>query len=85
LDTHGAVDTGAEAAIGIALAYPDATRRPSRPRARTPGSRGGRPGEVDPVGVLAAMRGLAGDRGAVVVMDERVAETFTAPATTWSG
>jgi hypothetical protein len=31
------------------------------------------------------MRGLAGDRGAVVVMDERVAETFTAPATTWSG
>jgi 2-polyprenyl-3-methyl-5-hydroxy-6-metoxy-1,4-benzoquinol methylase len=34
---------------------------------------------ADPVGVLAAMRGLAGDRGAVVVMDERVAETFTAP------
>jgi 2-polyprenyl-3-methyl-5-hydroxy-6-metoxy-1,4-benzoquinol methylase len=33
----------------------------------------------DPVGVLAAMRRLAGDRGAVVVMDERVAETFTAP------
>jgi 2-polyprenyl-3-methyl-5-hydroxy-6-metoxy-1,4-benzoquinol methylase len=33
----------------------------------------------DPVGVLAAMRRLAGDVGAVVVMDERVAETFTAP------
>ena len=33
----------------------------------------------DPVGVLAAMRRLAGDAGAVVVMDERVAETFTAP------
>jgi SAM-dependent methyltransferase len=33
----------------------------------------------DPVGVLAAMRRLAGERGAVVVMDERVAETFTAP------
>src|SRR3954447_10023378 len=32
----------------------------------------------DPVGVLAAMRRLAGD-GAVVVMDERVAETFSAP------
>ena len=33
----------------------------------------------DPVAVLAAMRRLAGERGAVVVMDERVAETFTAP------
>jgi len=33
----------------------------------------------DPVGVLAAMRRLAGDAGTVVVMDERVAETFTAP------
>jgi SAM-dependent methyltransferase len=33
----------------------------------------------DPVGVLAAMRRLAGDRGTVLVMDERVAETFTAP------
>jgi SAM-dependent methyltransferase len=33
----------------------------------------------DPVGVLAAMRRLAGERGAVLVMDERVAETFTAP------
>jgi hypothetical protein len=33
----------------------------------------------DPVGVLAAMRALAGDHVAVVVMDERVAEAFTAP------
>lgn len=33
----------------------------------------------DPVRVLAAMRRLAGDDGAVVVMDERVAEAFTAP------
>jgi SAM-dependent methyltransferase len=33
----------------------------------------------DPVAVLAAMRRLAGERGAVVVMDERVAEAFTAP------
>ncbi len=33
----------------------------------------------DPVSVLATMRALAGDRGAVVVMDERVAEKFTAP------
>jgi SAM-dependent methyltransferase len=33
----------------------------------------------DPVGVLAAMRRLAGSDGTVVVMDERVAETFTAP------
>jgi SAM-dependent methyltransferase len=33
----------------------------------------------DPVGVLSAMRALAGDRGTVLVMDERVAETFTAP------
>jgi hypothetical protein len=33
----------------------------------------------DPVGVLAAMRRLVGASGAVVVMDERVAETFTAP------
>jgi SAM-dependent methyltransferase len=36
-------------------------------------------GLPDPVGVLAAMRRLAGDRGTVVVMDERVAERFTAP------
>ncbi|MBW0091331.1 class I SAM-dependent methyltransferase [Pseudonocardia sp. KRD-184] len=33
----------------------------------------------DPVAVLASMRTLAGDDGTVVVMDERVAETFTAP------
>jgi SAM-dependent methyltransferase len=33
----------------------------------------------DPVGVLAAMRRLAGEAGTVLVMDERVAETFTAP------
>jgi methylase of polypeptide subunit release factors len=33
----------------------------------------------DPVGVLAGMRRLAGAGGAVIVMDERVAETFTAP------
>jgi len=33
----------------------------------------------DPVGVLAAMRALAGDTGVVLVMDEKVAETFTAP------
>ena len=33
----------------------------------------------DPVSVLAAMRRLAGECGAVVVMDERVAEEFTAP------
>lgn len=34
----------------------------------------------DPVGVLAAMRRLAGDRGTVVVMDERTEDAFTAPA-----
>ena len=33
----------------------------------------------DPVSVLAAMRRLAGPDGVVLVMDERVAETFTAP------
>ena len=33
----------------------------------------------DPVSVLAAMRRLAGDSGTVLVMDERVAERFTAP------
>ncbi|MHA6783393.1 class I SAM-dependent methyltransferase [Pseudonocardia saturnea] len=33
----------------------------------------------DPVGVLAAMRRLASSDGIVLVMDERVAETFTAP------
>jgi len=34
----------------------------------------------DPVGVLAAMREMAGDSGAVMVMDERAAVEFTAPA-----
>lgn len=34
----------------------------------------------DPVGVLAVMRQMAGDSGAVMVMDERAAEEFTAPA-----
>jgi 2-polyprenyl-3-methyl-5-hydroxy-6-metoxy-1,4-benzoquinol methylase len=33
-----------------------------------------------PVEVLATMRQLAGDGGTVIVMDERVAEEFTAPA-----
>jgi 2-polyprenyl-3-methyl-5-hydroxy-6-metoxy-1,4-benzoquinol methylase len=33
----------------------------------------------DPVGVLRSMRRLAGPGGFVLVMDERVAETFTAP------
>jgi len=33
----------------------------------------------DPVAVLGAMRRLAGGDGTVIVMDERVAETFTAP------
>ncbi len=33
----------------------------------------------DPVGVLAAMRGMAAEDGTVLVMDERVAEVFTAP------
>jgi hypothetical protein len=74
LDTHGAVDTGAEAAIGSARAYPDATVDGFDVEASS----------VE-AGVLAAMRGLAGNQRAVVVMDERVAETFTAPATTWSG
>jgi SAM-dependent methyltransferase len=32
-----------------------------------------------PVGALRSMRRLAGERGAVLVMDERVGETFTAP------
>jgi len=31
------------------------------------------------VSVLATMRALAGQNGTVLVMDERVAETFTAP------
>lgn len=33
----------------------------------------------DPVGVLTSMRALAGGTAPVLVMDERVAETFTAP------
>lgn len=33
----------------------------------------------DPVGVLTAMRSLAADEGEVIVMDERVADEFTAP------
>ena len=33
----------------------------------------------DPVSVLATMRALTGQNGTVLVMDERVAETFTAP------
>jgi SAM-dependent methyltransferase len=61
--------------IGIALAYPDAT---------VDGYDAVFAFECihdlsDPVAVLAAMRRLAGDRGTVIVMDERVAETFTAP------
>ncbi|HEX6312411.1 MAG TPA: methyltransferase domain-containing protein [Acidimicrobiia bacterium] len=35
----------------------------------------------DPVSVLASMRRLAGDDGAVVVMDERTEDRFTAPGT----
>jgi SAM-dependent methyltransferase len=101
-------------AIGIALAYPDATvdgydvDAPSVEAARRHTREAGVDDRVrfhvadaaavvdrgpydavfafecvhdlpDPVAVLASMRGLAGDRGAVVVMDERVAETFTAP------
>ena len=100
-------------AIGIALAYPDATvdgydvDGPSIEAARRNAREAGVDDRVrfhavdaatvdgesydavfafecihdlpDPVGVLAAMRRLAGDAGAVVVMDERVAETFTAP------
>jgi hypothetical protein len=33
---------------------------------------------ADPVGALRAMRALAGKRGAVIVMDERVGESFAA-------
>ena len=32
---------------------------------------------ADPVGVLTAMRRMAGAKGSVIVMDERVGETFT--------
>ena len=35
---------------------------------------------AQPVPVLAAMRAMAGEDGTVIVMDERTAETFTAPA-----
>ena len=100
-------------AIGIALAYPDATvdgydvDEPSIVAARRNAREAGVDDRVrfhrvdaatlegepydavfafecvhdlpDPVGVLAAMRRLAGRAGAVVVMDERVAEEFTAP------
>jgi 2-polyprenyl-3-methyl-5-hydroxy-6-metoxy-1,4-benzoquinol methylase len=34
----------------------------------------------DPVGILRTMKRLAGDRGAVLVVDERTADTFTLPA-----
>lgn len=100
-------------AIGIALAYPDATvdgydldapsieaaRRNAaeagvgdrvRFRCMDPASAAGGPYDVvfafecvhdlpDPVDVLATMRTMAGGTGTVVVMDERVADTFTAP------
>jgi SAM-dependent methyltransferase len=100
-------------AIGIALAYPDATvdgydvDAPSVEAARRNARESGVDDRVrfhvadaatvvdgpydavfafecvhdlpDPVGVLAAMRRLAGNDGAVIVMDERVAEEFTAP------
>ncbi len=101
-------------AIGIALAYPEATvdgfdvDEPSVRAARRNAEEAGvadrvrfsavdaatvagdRPYDVvtafecihdlaDPVSVLTAMRRLAGGTGTVLVMDERVAETFTAP------
>jgi SAM-dependent methyltransferase len=100
-------------AIGIALAYPDATvdgydvDAPSIEAARRNARESGVDDRVrfhvadaaaveegsydavfafecvhdlpDPVGVLGGMRRLAGPDGAVIVMDERVAETFTAP------
>jgi 2-polyprenyl-3-methyl-5-hydroxy-6-metoxy-1,4-benzoquinol methylase len=34
----------------------------------------------DPVGILRTMKHLAGDRGSVLVVDERTEETFTVPA-----
>ncbi|MBV9322404.1 MAG: methyltransferase domain-containing protein [Chloroflexi bacterium] len=34
---------------------------------------------ADPVGALRAMRAMAGEHGAVIVMDERVGESFAAP------
>jgi hypothetical protein len=33
----------------------------------------------DPVGILRTMRKLAGDRGAVLVVDERTEDSFTVP------
>lgn len=33
---------------------------------------------ADPVGAMRTMRGLAGERGAVIIMDERVGESFAA-------
>ncbi|MDQ4118812.1 MAG: methyltransferase domain-containing protein [Actinomycetota bacterium] len=100
-------------AIGIALAYPQATvdgydlDAPSIEAARhnaaeagvgdrvrfhraDPAAATGGPYDVvfafecvhdlpDPVTVLASMRAMAGTTGAVVVMDERVADEFTAP------
>jgi hypothetical protein len=36
---------------------------------------------AQPVSALRAMRQLTGDRGAVVIVDERVGETFTAEGT----
>jgi 2-polyprenyl-3-methyl-5-hydroxy-6-metoxy-1,4-benzoquinol methylase len=35
----------------------------------------------DPVGILRTMRSLAGERGAVLVVDERTEDVFTVPAT----
>ena len=35
----------------------------------------------DPIGILRTMRTLAGDRGVVLVVDERTEETFTVPTT----
>lgn len=102
-------------AIGIALAYPEATvdgydvDAPSVQAARRNAAEAGVADRVrfhvldpahaaaagerfdlvlalecvhdlpDPVGVLASMRALAGGTGTVIVMDERVADTFTAP------
>ncbi|WP_409329543.1 class I SAM-dependent methyltransferase [Trujillonella humicola] len=99
-------------AIGIALAYPEATvdgfdvDEPSVRAARRNAEEAGVADRVrfsvadaatvdghydvvtafecihdlpDPVAVLAAMRRLAGESGTVLVMDERVAEAFTAP------
>jgi hypothetical protein len=56
------------------MATLDSTSQPSRPAAGSP-ARSAR----DSVSVLAAMRRLAEPDGVVLVMDERVAERFTAP------